>query len=63
MRLLRPKEAAKKLGVDVKTLKLMEGRGEIETVRLPNGHRRYRSTDISKMMGEDHDILNDGGIK
>ena len=58
MRLLRPKEAAKKLGVDVKTLKKMEGRGEIESVRLPNGYRRYRSTDIARLMGENHDTLN-----
>lgn len=55
---MRPVEAAKKLGVDVKTLKVMERRGEIETVRLPNGYRRYRSTDIARLMGEDHDILN-----
>jgi len=58
MRLLRPKEAAKKIGVDVKTLKKMESRGEIESVRLPNGYRRYRSADISKLMGQDHDVLN-----
>lgn len=61
MRLLRPKEAAKKLGVDVTTLKAMESRGELKTVKLPNGHRRYRSTDIARLMGEDHDTLNGDG--
>lgn len=60
MRLLRPKEAARKIGVDVTTLKAMESRGEIESVRLPNDHRRYRSTDIARLMGEDHDTLNGG---
>jgi len=38
MKLLRPKEAAEKLGVTVKTLHAMEDRGEIEVVRLPNNH-------------------------
>ena len=58
MRLLRPKEAARKLGVTVKTLREMENRGEIMVIRLPNGHRRYRSDVISKFLGEDDDILN-----
>lgn len=58
MKLLRPKEAAEKLGISVKTLHVMEGRGEIEVVRLPNNHRRYLSGEISRLMGKNHDVLN-----
>ncbi len=63
MRLLRPKEAAKKLGVTTWTLRKMEKRGEIESVRLPSGRRRYRSSDISRIMGEDSDILNGSQLR
>lgn len=58
MRLLRPKEAAKFLGVTTQTLREMEKRGELKPVRLPSGRRRYRTDDISRLMGEDHDALN-----
>lgn len=51
-------EAAKKLGVTTQTLREMEKRGEIKAIRLPSGRRRYRTDDISKIMGEDRDILN-----
>jgi len=61
MKLLRPKEAAEKLGVSVKTLHTMERRGEIISIRLPNGHRRYQSNEISRLMGKDRDILNGEG--
>ena len=63
MRLLRPKEAAKKLGVTTWTLREMEKRGEIESVRLPSGRRRYRSSDISRIMGEDSDVLNGSRLR
>ena len=58
MKLLRPKEAAEKLGVSVKTLHAMEDSGEIEVVRLQNGHRRYLRGEISRLMGKNHDVLN-----
>jgi len=58
MKLLRPKEAAKLLGVTVKTLRAMNKRGEIEAVVLPNGQRRYPTDEVSRLMGKDHDILN-----
>ena len=58
MRLLTPKKAAEKLGVSVKTIRAMGDRGEIEVVRLPNGHRRFSSDEVSRLMGKDHDILN-----
>ena len=58
MKLLRPKEAAAKVGVTVKTLRAMTKRGEINAIVLPNGHRRYRSDDISRFMGENRDTLN-----
>jgi excisionase family DNA binding protein len=60
MRLLTVKEAARKLGVSTKALRDMDNRGEVESVRLPNGHRRFSSKEISRLMGEDHDILNGG---
>ena len=58
MRLLKPKEAAKKLGISVKTIRAMGDRGEIEVIRLPNGHRRFSSDEVSRLMGKNHDILN-----
>ena len=61
MRLLKPKEAAEKLGVSVKTIRAMADRGEIETIRLPNGHRRFSSDEVSRLMGKDQDILNGEG--
>ena len=58
MRLLTPKEAAKKLGISVKTIRAMGDREEIEVVRLPNGHRRFSSDEVSRLMGKNHDVLN-----
>ena len=39
--LLTPREAARILGVDPKTLIRWEGEGRLASLRTPGGHRRY----------------------
>lgn len=39
--LLKPKEAAELLAVDVRTLARWADAGKVRFVRTPNGHRRY----------------------
>jgi excisionase family DNA binding protein len=39
--LLNVKEAAQRLGIAPNTLRKWSNEGQIETVRLPSGHRRY----------------------
>ncbi len=43
---IRPAEAASILTVDPRTLVRMADRGDIEVLRLPSGHRRYRRGDV-----------------
>ena len=50
MRPLRPGEAAHRLGITVKTLYNMEERGEIRSIKLPSGHRRYMAEDIESIL-------------
>ena len=44
--LLRPREAAARLGVHPKTLSRWESLGHLPCVRTPGGHRRFRRSDI-----------------
>lgn len=45
--------AAEYLGVHVNTLRGWSDGGEIPTVLLPSGHRRYRVEDLREFIGED----------
>jgi putative resolvase len=51
MRLLRPREAATKLGVTVQTLRAMEKRGELHPVRTSGNHRRFHEEELKQLMG------------
>jgi putative resolvase len=51
MRLIRPREAANKLGVIVQTLRAMEKRGELHPVRSSGNHRRFHEEEIKQVMG------------
>ena len=50
--LLRPAEAARKLGVHVKTLQRMDREGRLHAVRTPGGRRRFPESEIHRIMGE-----------
>ncbi len=44
--LVRPQDAARQLGVQVKTLARWERDGKISAIRTPGGQRRYRAAEI-----------------
>ena len=51
MELLRPKEAAKMLGVTTTTLREWDKRGVLHSVRTPGNQRRFHENEIKKLMG------------
>jgi len=51
MVLLRPKDAAKMLGVTTTTLRAMDKRGELLPVRTSGNQRRFNEDDVKKLMG------------
>jgi len=50
--LLRPKDAARMLGVSVKTLWVWQRKGIIRAVRLPTGKLRYPRSEVLRILGE-----------
>ena len=44
--LMSPAEAARPLGIDVKTLQRWANQGQVTFVRTPGGHRRYVASEI-----------------
>jgi excisionase family DNA binding protein len=48
---LTPREAAKALGVSIRTLYRWEDDGLISPRRTPGGHRRYTLADIDALLG------------
>lgn len=44
---LTPGEAAKRLGVSTTTLRAMALRGQVASLTLPSGHRRYLASSIT----------------
>jgi len=50
-KLLTTAEACERLGVTRWTLNKWEEAGELESVRTKGGHRRYRQSDINRIMG------------
>ncbi|WP_162785642.1 helix-turn-helix domain-containing protein [Microbacterium sorbitolivorans] len=50
--LLRPSEAAALLGVTTRTLLRMSERGDVASLELPSGHRRYRYSDIDALIAD-----------
>ena len=51
-RLLPPREAAKRLGVSVKTLWKWQRKGLIKAVRLPTGKLRYPESEVERIIRE-----------
>lgn len=51
-RLISVGEAAQLLGLCKHTIRQWSNDGRLACVRLPNGHRRFRLSDVRRMMGE-----------
>lgn len=51
--LLTPAEAAARLGVHRNTLAQYVKRGRLSAVQLPSGHRRYRVSDLERILNPD----------
>lgn len=49
-KLLRPSEAAKRLGIDPSTLRRYAACGEIQAVLTPGGHHRYRDSELRNLV-------------
>lgn len=50
--LLRPNEAARRLGLSVRMLQLMDRQGRLRVVRTPGGRRRIPESEVHRLMGE-----------
>jgi putative resolvase len=50
-KLLRPKEAAKQLGISVKTLQRMDKAGTLRVIRTPTNRRRVPESEVNRLMG------------
>ena len=48
--LLTSGEVARLFRVDPKTVSRWAAAGKVESIRTPGGHRRYRETDIQRML-------------
>lgn len=51
-KLLSVGKASKILGVHRATLREWDEKGLLEAVRTPGGHRRYRTSDVNRLLGE-----------
>ncbi len=49
--LLRPKDAAKRLGISVRTLQRMDKAGTLKVIRSPKDRRRIPESEIHRLMG------------
>ena len=49
--LLRPKDAAKRLGISVRTLQRMDIAGTLKVVRSPKDRRRIPESEVHRLMG------------
>ena len=49
MELMTPGEAAQRLGVAVRSLARMAQRGDLRSIQLPSGHRRYSADEINAL--------------
>jgi len=47
-KLLAVSEAARQLGISPNTLRKWSDEGDIRTVRLPSGHRRFEPSEIQR---------------
>lgn len=51
-RLLTISEAARRLGIHQKTLRIWADRGLVPHIKLPSGHRRFTLVDIERLRQE-----------
>jgi excisionase family DNA binding protein len=51
-RWLSPAQASKYLGVSTRTLVRWEDRGRLRSARTPSGHRRYRLSELRRLLQE-----------
>ena len=58
-RLLTLKETSKLLNVSKQTLQRWDNRGKLIAVRTEGGHRRYKLSDIEKILGENDNLSSD----
>jgi len=56
MKLLRPSEAAKFLGVSTSTIARWADQGRVEVTKLPSGHRRYVASSVEHLQKELRDV-------
>lgn len=52
-KLLNPGEVAKIFGVDPKTVTRWAAAGLIRSIRTPGGHRRFRMSDVQKILDDE----------
>lgn len=48
--LLTPATVAKMFSVDAKTVSRWANKGDIPSIRTPGGHRRFRESDIRRLL-------------
>ena len=60
-KLLRLPEVAELLGVHVGTLRKWDNEGKLKAVRTPGGQRRYRLSDIEKVIKGEYNNDNESG--
>lgn len=58
-RLLTLKETGKLLNVSKQTLQRWDNGGKLIAIRTDGGHRRYKLSDIEKIIGENNNLSND----
>ena len=58
-RLLTLKETGKLLNVSKQTLQRWDNSGKLISVRTEGGHRRYKLSDIEKILGENDNLSSD----
>jgi excisionase family DNA binding protein len=49
-KLIRPIHAAEKLGVHPNTLRNLEAKGALSSIRTPGGHRRFNEQEIEELV-------------
>ncbi|MGE3285311.1 MAG: BldC family transcriptional regulator [Pseudonocardia sp.] len=54
-RLLTPGEVAALFGVDPRTVTRWAASGRLGALRTPGGHRRYRESDVRRLLGRPTD--------
>ena len=55
--LLTPGEVAAIFRVDPKTVTRWASTGRLRSVRTPGGHRRFKESEVKKLLAEDQDEL------